>query len=243
MTRSTTNRLLATTTSRLSQLSLKAKTNANAPVRNFSQTCRRSADAPRPRSSLLNMLNQNKAPSPTPTARPASPAPRGGGGMDDLSRLIATDVIGKARNQPTSSQFNAPEDMHNEEWGPIEEPFHFHIYAHKHNTHITVTKPNRNAIISMSTGNIGFKKSKRGSYDAAFQLMAYVLDKLNQLGWHKKISRLEVALRGFGSGREAATKLLLSNQGKLMRDKVVSVSDATRIKFGGTRSQKPRRLG
>lgn len=130
-----------------------------------------------------------------------------------------------------------------ENWGPSHEPFHFHIYSHKHNTHITVTKPNRDAILSMSTGNIGFKKAKRGSYDAAYQLCAYVLDKLNQGGWHRKITSLEVVLRGFGLGREAATKVLLGNEGRLLRPNIKRVSDSSRLKFGGTRSRKPKRLG
>ncbi|OTA56475.1 translational machinery component, partial [Hypoxylon sp. EC38] len=123
------------------------------------------------------------------------------------------------------------------------EPFHFHVYAHKHNSHITVTKPNRNAIINMSTGNIGFRKSKRGTYDAAYQLTTYVIDKLHQGGWHKNITAMEVVLRGFGHGREAATKVLLGTEGRMLRDKIVKVSDATKLKFGGTRSPKPRRLG
>ncbi len=127
--------------------------------------------------------------------------------------------------------------------GPTTEPFHFHVYAHKHNCHVTVTKPNRDAIVSLSTGNIGFRKSKRGSYDAAYQLTAFVLDKLNQGGWHRVIRTMEVVLRGFGSGREAATKVLLGAEGKMLRGAVVKVSDATRLKFGGTRSPKPRRLG
>src|SRR5438552_458944 len=38
------------------------------------------------------------------------------------------------------------------------EPYHFHVYAHKHNTHVTVTKPNRQSIISVSCGNLGFSK-------------------------------------------------------------------------------------
>ncbi|RYP46249.1 hypothetical protein DL768_007516 [Monosporascus sp. mg162] len=130
-----------------------------------------------------------------------------------------------------------------EDLGPPTEPFHFHVYAHKHNCHITVTKPNRNAIISMSAGNLGFKKAKRGTYDAAYQLTAYVMDKLNQGNWHKIIKSMEVVLRGFGSGREAATKVLLGAEGKMLRSTIVKVSDATRLKFGGTRSPKPRRLG
>lgn len=122
------------------------------------------------------------------------------------------------------------------------EPYHFHIYSHKHNCHVTVTKPNRDAILSLSNGNLGFKKSQRKHYDAAYQLGAYVIDKLQQQNWHNIIEKMEVSLRGFGPGREAVTKVLLGNEGRLLRDKIVRVSDSTRLKFGGTRSKKPRRL-
>jgi small subunit ribosomal protein S11 len=122
------------------------------------------------------------------------------------------------------------------------EPYHLHVFAHKHNTHITVTKPNRDAIISMSCGNIGFKKSRRGGFDASYSLTKYVLERLVYTGWPPKIRRLEVVLRGFGPGRDAATKVLMSPEGKILRDKIVRVSDSTRIKFGGTRSPKRRRL-
>lgn len=168
--------------------------------------------------------------------------------MSDLKRVLATNVLSRAL--PVGSNTILNDDASGEEGGeggeslgPRSEPFHFHIYSHKHNTHITVTKPDRGAIISMSAGNIGFKKAKRGSYDAAYQLCAYVIDKLNQGGWHRKIHALEVVLSGFGLGREAATKVLLGGEGRLLRPHIRMVSDATKLKFGGTRSRKPRRLG
>ena len=125
---------------------------------------------------------------------------------------------------------------------PEEEPYHFHILAHKQNTHVTVTKPNRDAIISLSCGDIGFRKARRKQYDAAYQLTVYVLERLYDAGWDTKIERLEVVLRGFGTGREAATKVLLGTEGARLKDKIVRVSDATRIKFGGTKSKNPRRI-
>jgi small subunit ribosomal protein S11 len=57
------------------------------------------------------------------------------------------------------------------------------------------------------------------------------------------IRNVEVVLRGYGKGREAVVKALMGNEGRGLRDKVIRVSDATRLKFGGTRSPKPRRLG
>jgi small subunit ribosomal protein S11 len=124
-----------------------------------------------------------------------------------------------------------------------EEPHHFHVYATRHNTHITVTTPNRDPIISKSAGDIGFRKSARKHYDSAFQLASYVMGRLQESGKNREISKLEVVLRGFGQGREAVTKALLGSEGRFLRGKIIRVADATRLKFGGTRSKKPRRLG
>ncbi|KAK7976696.1 beta-glucanosyltransferase [Apiospora arundinis] len=194
----------------------------------------------------------------SPSSSPLSPQSRvGSSGLGDLGSAlspnaatsnsrIGLDAISRARNQPTIADSLGLSDGSGKaagqtNWG--DEPFHFHIYGHKHNTHITVTKPDRNAIISISAGQIGFRKSKRGTYDAAYQLAAYVIDKLHQGNWHHEIKKMEVVLRGFGHAREAATKVLLGSEGRLLRGSITKVSDATRLKFGGTRSPKPRRLG
>lgn len=168
---------------------------------------------------------------PMPAAQVAS-----GRAVND-TRAVDTSML---RSGDGLDALSAGADKPDDQGG---EPYHFHIYSHKHNTHVSVTKPNRDAIVSLSCGNLGFRKSQRKHYDAAYQLGAYVIDKLQQQGWHKKIGSLEMVLRGFGPGREAITKVILGNEGKLLRDKIVKVSDATRLKFGGTRSKKPRRLG
>jgi small subunit ribosomal protein S11 len=157
-----------------------------------------------------------------------------------MNRVAALFGDAASPDQPVSDSLTESLEMEEDQ---SFEPYHFHIYSHKHNTHITVSKPNRDALISLSTGNLGFRKAQRGTYDAAYQLGAYVIDKMHQKGLVKKIQRLEVILRGFGQGREAVVKVLMGNEGKPLRPKIVRVSDATRLKFGGTRSQKKRRLG
>ena len=147
------------------------------------------------------------------------------------SSLDTSSLFGNARSQPAEP--TREDDL---------EPFHLHIYCHKHNTHVTCTKPNRDAIISMSTGQVGFRKGKRKGYDSAYSLTKYVLERLLHTGWPPKINRLELVLRGHGKGREGALKVLMSPEGKIMREKIVRVSDSTRIKFGGTRGQRARRL-
>lgn len=66
---------------------------------------------------------------------------------------------------------------------------------------------------------------------------------IQERGLLPQIKELEVVFRGFGAGREATQKVLLGTEGRRLRDKVIRVTDATRLKFGGTRSPKPRRLG
>lgn len=135
-----------------------------------------------------------------------------------------------------------PGNLSSSEWAE-EERHHLHIYCHKHNTHITLSKPNRDSLISVSCGNIGFKKGGRGSYDAAYQLASFVMARIKDKGLLPKIQRIEMIYRGFGKGREAVTKAILSSEGKNIRPLVMKISDSTRLKFGGVRSKKPRRLG
>lgn len=133
-------------------------------------------------------------------------------------------------------------DLHKGDW-PEESNHHLHIYAHKHNTHITLTDPSRNPLVSVSCGNIGFRKAARGSYDAAYQLAAFVMLRIKDMGWLPRIQGVELVYRGFGQGREAVTKAILGSEGRDVRPLIKKLSDSTRLKFGGTRSKKPRRLG
>jgi small subunit ribosomal protein S11 len=189
--------------------------------------------------------------SPTPSSAEKL-GPIASGHLGSLSRLFSQNQAARKdnANKPTAS---TPEpsilDYGISSLNPdsrllaVEPPHHLHVYAHKHNTHVTLTRPNRDAIISVSTGNIGFRKAARSTYDAAYQLAAYVLGKIQEQGLIRQIKELEVVLRGYGAGREACTKVLLGSEGRFIRSKIVRVTDATRLKFGGTRSKKPRRLG
>lgn len=124
-----------------------------------------------------------------------------------------------------------------------EKSHHIHVHSTKHNTHITLTRPDRSPLLSLSAGNIGFKKANRGTYDAAYQLSAYTMGKMQEKGFLQKMEELEVVLRGYGPGREAFTKALLGTEGKFVKGYVRRVTDATRLKQGGTRARKVRRLG
>jgi len=148
-----------------------------------------------------------------------------------------------------------------------EKPHRLHVLATKHNTHITFVQPPRAAsqtassgisrtsasaadqkkmidvLFSVSAGNINFRKAGRGSYDAAYQLAAYAFKQMKEKGMMSGVRKVEVVLRGFGAGREAVTKAMLGAEGRDFRGRISAVVDATRLKLGGPRSKKPRRLG
>ena len=146
----------------------------------------------------------------------------------------------------------------------VNEPYHLHVYAHKHNTHVTFTDPSRSSILSTSCGNIGLRKAQRGSFEAAYNLATYTMRKMAQIQWRlggKKMTMnplrtlkdvgnrdsggvgIEVVMRGYGPGREAFQKALLGQEGQMVKPFVVRVTDGTRLKFGGARSPAVRRLG
>ncbi|KAL2105621.1 hypothetical protein VUR80DRAFT_8019 [Thermomyces stellatus] len=202
-------------------------------VRSISSTAANSDDNKTTASNLFSRTAQPDNASPGQDNKGS-----GSGAMANLTRVLGPDAASDGEEASLASLTKELQGR----TGIEEEPYHFHVYSHKHNTHITVTKPNRDAIISLSCGNIGFRKARRKQYDAAYQLTVYVLERLYDAGWDNKIEQLEVVLRGFGTGREAATKVLLGSEGTRLRNKIVRVSDATRIKFGGTRSKNPRRV-
>lgn len=190
-------------------------------------------------------------------SRGSKSQPKPGSGANDLSPILS-DLSRAAAFQASSSASSSFSS------GDIEnEPYHINVYSHRHNTHITFTKPSRDPILSFSAGNLGLRKAQRSTYDAAYQLSAYTLRKMMEKQWRRgggsstkgsrsssgptqtmgNVQRIEVVFRGFGIGREAFQKALLGPEGRLVKPKVVKVTDATRLKFGGVRSPQVRRLG
>ncbi|KAL4868332.1 hypothetical protein BDV12DRAFT_169803 [Aspergillus spectabilis] len=144
------------------------------------------------------------------------------GDYSDMARTLQQDMLRRHDNSP---------------------PHRLHVYSHRHNTVLCLTRPNGNPLVSMSAGNIGFRKGSRGGYDAAYQLTTHVFAQIQERGLLMNIKKIEIVYRGFHQGREAFTKVLLQNEGKNIRSLVCQVADSTRIKFGGDRSRKVRRLG
>ena len=187
--------------------------------------------------------------------------------MSSATQRPPSSFMGALDQTPEQAQLSYVAEQRNLGTGGDEKPHRLHVLATKHNTHLTFVQPQKPAsqtassgvsstnasaadqkklvdvLLSLSAGNIGFRKAGRGSYDAAYQLTAFALKQIQEKGMLRDIKKLEVVMRGFGAGREAVTKVLLGSEGRNIRDRISAVKDATRLKIGGDRSPKPRRLG
>ncbi|WRT70217.1 uncharacterized protein IL334_007212 [Kwoniella shivajii] len=126
-------------------------------------------------------------------------------------------------------------------------------------THTLHIKSTRNNVVLSLTDGMGpvfstvsggsdkiFKNSQRSSYEAATQAATKMFEKI--LEWNRSLSpsnkvNIRVAFNGmFGMGREAISSALAGPEGQELRSLITRVEDRTKIKIGGTRAPKPRRL-
>ena len=108
-----------------------------------------------------------------------------------------------------------------------------HIKASFNNTLITITDPTGNTISWASAGNVNFKGSRKGTPFAA-QVAA---DKASRLAQDHGLRRIDVLVRGPGSGRETAIRALQASGLE-----VTSISDITPVPHNGCRPPKRRRV-
>lgn len=108
-----------------------------------------------------------------------------------------------------------------------------HIHASFNNTLITLTDPQGNTISWASAGNVNFKGSRKGTPFAA-QVAA---DKASRIAQENGMRRVEVRVKGPGSGRETAIRALQASGLE-----VASISDVTPIPHNGCRPPKRRRV-
>ncbi|OJD23990.1 hypothetical protein ACJ73_04651 [Blastomyces percursus] len=144
-------------------------------------------------------------------------------GTSALSKLSASTRASRNTNTDSASMAFRLNQVVQSGYAMQDPPHHLHVYSHKHNTHITLTRPNREPLLSMSCGNIGFRKAQRSKFDAAHQLASFMMGKIQEEGHLLTMKRLEVVLRGFGPGREAFTKVLLGSEGKNIRNMILLV--------------------
>jgi small subunit ribosomal protein S11 len=108
-----------------------------------------------------------------------------------------------------------------------------HITASFNNTLITITDPQGNVISWGSAGAVNFKGSRKGTPFAA-QVAA---DKASRIAQENGVRRVDVLVRGPGSGRETAIRSLQASGLE-----VTSICDVTPLPHNGCRPPKRRRV-
>ncbi len=107
-----------------------------------------------------------------------------------------------------------------------------HIKSSFNNTMITVTDTSGNVITWASGGTTGVRGTRKGTAFAASQAAVQAAEKALEAG----IRKLEIWVRGPGSGREAAVRALHSTDLD-----VTGIKDLTKIPHNGCRLSKRRR--
>lgn len=109
-----------------------------------------------------------------------------------------------------------------------------HITAKFNNTLITLTDTQGNVIAWSTSGNCGFKGSRKGTPFAAQVAAEKAVKKAKELCG---LTYVEVYVQGPGSGREAAIRTIKAND--ITVEKIV---DVTPIPHNGCRPSKKRRV-
>ncbi len=107
------------------------------------------------------------------------------------------------------------------------------IMATFNNTILTLCDPKGNAVMSASSGALGFKGSRKSTPFAAAKVGEIIGEKAQQMG----MKDAEVIVRGVGAGRESALRAFT---GKGIG--ITSIKDMTPVPFNGPRAPKPRRV-
>lgn len=101
------------------------------------------------------------------------------------------------------------------------------------NTLITLTDLKGNVLGWVSAGNIGFKGNRKATPFAASKVADAIYQLLEKLG----IEKVEVLVKGIGSGRESAIRSLAAKGLE-----IVAIRDITPIPHNGCRPPKARRV-
>lgn len=108
-----------------------------------------------------------------------------------------------------------------------------YISSSYNNTLITLTDSLGNALASSSAGSIGFKGTKKATPFAASKVATRICESARKLG----VEKVEVFVKGIGSGRDSAIRSLVAHGLDIS-----SLKDVTPIPHNGCRPPKVRRV-
>jgi small subunit ribosomal protein S11 len=108
-----------------------------------------------------------------------------------------------------------------------------HIFCSYNNTIISLFDSQGNTLAWSTSGNIGFKGSKKATPFAASKVAEVLAQKAQKIG----IDKVSIFVKGIGGGRDSAIRSLAS---KGME--IISIKDITPIPHNGCRPKKSRRV-
>jgi small subunit ribosomal protein S11 len=144
---------------------------------------------------------------------------------------------GASQMEPNSGRIKGKNEL------PQDRMYHLHVSSSRNNTILTFTDAIGNPRAWVSSGSCGFKKVQRSGYEAGYQCAVKMFEKIvEERKRNPGIMKLEILFKGFGFGREALYRALMTTEGEDVRGLVDRVTDTTPLKIGGTRAKKTRRL-
>lgn len=108
-----------------------------------------------------------------------------------------------------------------------------YVQSTYNNTRVLLTDIKGNAIVSSSSGALGFKGAKKGTPFAAAKIGEVLSEKAEQLG----LKEIDVVVKGVGAGRESAIRSFMAKGVNIN-----SIKDETPVPFNGPTRRKPRRV-
>lgn len=108
-----------------------------------------------------------------------------------------------------------------------------HVLSTYNNTTITITDLSGNALSWSTSGKMGFKGPKKSTPYAAGSVARDAIEKAKAYG----LQRVDVYVKGIGSGRESAIRGIQNNG-----IQVLSIHDVTPVPHNGCRPKKVRRV-
>ncbi len=109
-----------------------------------------------------------------------------------------------------------------------------HVKSSFNNTKITITDRGGNVLTWASGGTTGVKGTRKGTAFASSQAAVQAAEKAMEAG----IKKVEIWVRGPGSGREAAVRALQSTNLE-----ITAIKDLTKVPHNGCTPPKRRRKG
>jgi len=108
-----------------------------------------------------------------------------------------------------------------------------YIFSSYNNIILTLTDSHGSVLTWVSSGAIGFKGAKKATPFAASKVAENIADRAKKIG----VEKIQVFVKGIGSGRESAIRSL-ANRGL----EITSIKDITPIPHNGCRPAKARRV-